>query len=181
MNNSDINFRHRGEPCGNSREAFFWIMQYYPCFAPDLWPLRESLFVRSLSWFFFCGYESVICYMIVLRFWQCYNVDLIFSCIWRRLTVICLLWMQGSSIVGSKPYTAVMIVPTGTGATIGGFAGDSLPVARAISSVVDCLITHPNVPSLNLCNLRRLWYSRSNLCFLIHKWFCLWFFIFILR
>lgn len=147
MNNSDINFRHRGEPCGNSREAFFWIMQYYPCFAPDLWPLRESLFVRSLSWFAYSGYESVFWCMIVLRFWQCYNVDLIFSCIWRRLTVICLLWMQGSSIVGSKPYTAVMIVPTGTGATIGGFAGDSLPVARAISSVVDCLITHPNVPS----------------------------------
>lgn len=38
-----------------------------------------------------------------------------------------------------------MIVPTGTGATIGGFAGDSLSVARAMSSVVDCLITHPNV------------------------------------
>lgn len=51
----------------------------------------------------------------------------------------------GSSGIGQKPYTGVMIVPTGTGATIGGFAGDSLPVARAMSSVVDCLITHPNV------------------------------------
>ncbi|XP_065855212.1 uncharacterized protein [Euphorbia lathyris] len=38
-----------------------------------------------------------------------------------------------------------MIVPTGVGAAIGGFAGDALPVARALSSVVDCLITHPNV------------------------------------
>jgi hypothetical protein len=38
-----------------------------------------------------------------------------------------------------------MIVPTGIGAAIGGFAGDSLPVARALSSLVDCLITHPNV------------------------------------
>ncbi|OIW21043.1 hypothetical protein TanjilG_28390 [Lupinus angustifolius] len=38
-----------------------------------------------------------------------------------------------------------MIVPTGTGAAIGGFAGDALPVARALSNVVDCLITHPNV------------------------------------
>lgn len=38
-----------------------------------------------------------------------------------------------------------MIVPTGIGAAIGGFAGDALPVARALSSVVDCLITHPNV------------------------------------
>lgn len=38
-----------------------------------------------------------------------------------------------------------MIVPTGVGAAIGGFAGDALPVARALSSVVDCLISHPNV------------------------------------
>lgn len=39
----------------------------------------------------------------------------------------------------------MMIVPTGVGAAIGGFAGDALPVARSVSSVVDCLITHPNV------------------------------------
>lgn len=39
----------------------------------------------------------------------------------------------------------MMIVPTGVGASIGGFAGDALPVARTLSSVVDCLITHPNV------------------------------------
>lgn len=38
-----------------------------------------------------------------------------------------------------------MIVPTGVGAAIGGYAGDALPVARALSSVVDCLISHPNV------------------------------------
>ncbi|XP_077243938.1 uncharacterized protein LOC143884316 isoform X2 [Tasmannia lanceolata] len=44
-----------------------------------------------------------------------------------------------------RPYTSVMIVPTGVGASIGGFAGDSLPVARALASVVDCLISHPNV------------------------------------
>ncbi|GMP59134.1 hypothetical protein CsSME_00022538 [Camellia sinensis var. sinensis] len=44
-----------------------------------------------------------------------------------------------------RAYTSVMIVPTGIGASIGGFAGDALPVARAIASVVDCLISHPNV------------------------------------
>ncbi|XVF02824.1 hypothetical protein REPUB_Repub04eG0207600 [Reevesia pubescens] len=44
-----------------------------------------------------------------------------------------------------REYTSVMIVPTGVGASIGGFAGDALPVARALSSVVDCLISHPNV------------------------------------
>ncbi|KAK1279621.1 hypothetical protein QJS04_geneDACA003007 [Acorus gramineus] len=39
-----------------------------------------------------------------------------------------------------------MIVPTGVGASIGGFAGDALPVARTLAgSVVDCLISHPNV------------------------------------
>lgn len=43
------------------------------------------------------------------------------------------------------PYTAVLIVPTGVGAAIGGYAGDAIPVARAIASVCDRLITHPNV------------------------------------
>ncbi|MQM04728.1 hypothetical protein Taro_037532 [Colocasia esculenta] len=44
-----------------------------------------------------------------------------------------------------RPYTSVMIVPTGVGAAIGGYAGDALPVARTLASVVDCLISHPNV------------------------------------
>jgi hypothetical protein len=39
----------------------------------------------------------------------------------------------------------MLIVPTGVGAKIGGFAGDALPVARVMSSLVDTLITHPNV------------------------------------
>lgn len=46
---------------------------------------------------------------------------------------------------GKRDYTSVMVVPTGVGACIGGFAGDALPVARTLSSLVDCLITHPNV------------------------------------
>ncbi|WP_013322779.1 DUF3326 domain-containing protein [Gloeothece verrucosa] len=45
----------------------------------------------------------------------------------------------------TKPFTVVLIVPTGIGATIGGYAGDALPVARAIASICDRLITHPNV------------------------------------
>ncbi len=44
-----------------------------------------------------------------------------------------------------RPYTAILIIPTGIGATIGGYAGDALPVAKAMSQVVDRLITHPNV------------------------------------
>ncbi len=43
------------------------------------------------------------------------------------------------------PYTAVVVVPTGIGAAIGGYAGDALPVARAFTSVADTVITHPNV------------------------------------
>lgn len=46
---------------------------------------------------------------------------------------------------GFRPYTAVLVVPTGVGAAIGGYAGDALPVARVMAAVVDRLITHPNV------------------------------------
>ncbi|WP_390883211.1 DUF3326 domain-containing protein [Kovacikia minuta] len=45
----------------------------------------------------------------------------------------------------NRPYTVVLIIPTGIGAAIGGCAGDGLPVARAIAQVADRLITHPNV------------------------------------
>lgn len=39
----------------------------------------------------------------------------------------------------------MLVVPTGVGAAIGGYAGDALPVARGLASVVDTLVTHPNV------------------------------------
>ncbi|XP_076947256.1 uncharacterized protein LOC143619135 [Bidens hawaiensis] len=44
-----------------------------------------------------------------------------------------------------RPYSSVLIVPTGVGASIGGYAGDALPVARTLASVADCVISHPNV------------------------------------
>jgi hypothetical protein len=44
-----------------------------------------------------------------------------------------------------RPYTVVLIVPTGIGASIGGYAGDALPVVRALSQVADRVVTHPNV------------------------------------
>jgi hypothetical protein len=47
--------------------------------------------------------------------------------------------------VKQRPYTAVLIIPTGIGAEIGGYAGDAIPVARLLSQVCDRLITHPNV------------------------------------
>ena len=47
--------------------------------------------------------------------------------------------------MSQRPFTVVLIVPTGIGASIGGYAGDALPVARAISQICNRLITHPNV------------------------------------
>jgi Protein of unknown function (DUF3326) len=50
--------------------------------------------------------------------------------------------LKGSS---DRPFTVALIIPTGIGAAIGGYAGDALPVARAMAGVCDRLITHPNV------------------------------------
>lgn len=60
----------------------------------------------------------------------------------------------------NKPYSVVLIVPTGIGASIGGYAGDALPVARAIASISDRLITHPNV-----MNGAQLYWSRDNILY----------------
>lgn len=42
-------------------------------------------------------------------------------------------------------FNAVLIVPTGIGADIGGHAGDATPVAKLVAESCDTLITHPNV------------------------------------
>ncbi len=42
-------------------------------------------------------------------------------------------------------FTAVLLIPTGIGAAIGGYAGDAIPVVRAMAQVCDRLVTHPNV------------------------------------
>jgi hypothetical protein len=39
----------------------------------------------------------------------------------------------------------LMVVPTGVGCRVGGFAGDALPAARLLAAASGCLITHPNV------------------------------------
>ena len=54
-------------------------------------------------------------------------------------------------------FTVVLIVPTGVGAAIGGYAGDALPVARAVAQISDRLITHPNV-----LNGAQLYWSLDN-------------------
>lgn len=45
----------------------------------------------------------------------------------------------------AHPFTAVLLIPTGIGAAIGGYAGDAIPVARTMAMVCDRIITHPNV------------------------------------
>ena len=45
----------------------------------------------------------------------------------------------------SKAFNAVLIIPTGVGAEIGGHAGDATAVSRMMAEIVDTLILHPNV------------------------------------
>ncbi len=61
---------------------------------------------------------------------------------------------------GYRPYIAAVIIPTGIGASVGGYAGDALPVVRAMAQVVDGLITHPNVLNGAMLSwpLERVWY-----------------------
>lgn len=46
---------------------------------------------------------------------------------------------------GVSPFVTAMIIPTGIGAAIGGFAGDATPCMNLLASASDILITHPNV------------------------------------
>ena len=39
----------------------------------------------------------------------------------------------------------LLLVPTGIGCAVGGYAGDALPSARLLASASGCLVTHPNV------------------------------------
>jgi len=48
-------------------------------------------------------------------------------------------------IENTNEFNAVLLVPTGIGAEIGGHAGDACSAARLLASVCDTLITHPNV------------------------------------
>ena len=38
-----------------------------------------------------------------------------------------------------------MVIPTGIGCNVGGYAGDAIPSARLLAAASGCLITHPNV------------------------------------
>ncbi len=49
------------------------------------------------------------------------------------------------------PMPSLLLIPTGIGCSIGGYAGDAIPFARLLASASGCLITHPNV--MNGANL----------------------------
>ena len=48
-------------------------------------------------------------------------------------------------VESTRDFNAVLLVPTGIGADVGGHAGDATPVATLLASVCDTLVTHPNV------------------------------------
>ncbi len=48
-------------------------------------------------------------------------------------------------MTNSEPFPTLLIVPTGIGCEVGGYAGDAIPTARLLAYASDCLITHPNV------------------------------------
>ena len=45
----------------------------------------------------------------------------------------------------STPFPTLLLIPTGIGCEVGGFAGDAIPSARLLAAASGCLITHPNV------------------------------------
>ena len=48
-------------------------------------------------------------------------------------------------MTSTEPLPTLLIIPTGIGCDVGGYAGDAIPVARLLASASECLITHPNV------------------------------------
>ena len=45
----------------------------------------------------------------------------------------------------AAPLPTLMVIPTGIGCELGGYAGDAIPAARVLAAASGCLITHPNV------------------------------------
>ena len=48
-------------------------------------------------------------------------------------------------MTNTDPLPTLLIIPTGIGCSVGGYAGDAIPAARLLASASECLITHPNV------------------------------------
>jgi len=48
-------------------------------------------------------------------------------------------------MTAGRPLPTLLVIPTGIGCALGGYAGDALPAARLLAAASGCLITHPNV------------------------------------
>ena len=48
-------------------------------------------------------------------------------------------------MTAGQPLPTLLVIPTGIGCALGGYAGDALPAARLLAAASGCLITHPNV------------------------------------
>ena len=46
-------------------------------------------------------------------------------------------------MTASRPLPTLLVIPTGIGCELGGYAGDGLPAARQLAAASGCLITHP--------------------------------------
>ena len=58
-------------------------------------------------------------------------------------------------VENTDSFNAVLLVPTGIGAEIGGHAGDATPVAKLLAEACDTLVTHPNVVNASDFNFPR--------------------------
>lgn len=63
----------------------------------------------------------------------------------NRIPKNSILEFRHRQVENTGSFNAVLLVPTGIGADIGGHAGDATPVAQLLASVCDTLVTHPNV------------------------------------
>lgn len=63
----------------------------------------------------------------------------------RALGMQAILDLRRRQSEDTSRFTAVLVIPTGIGSSIGGHAGDAMPVAALAATVADTLITHPNV------------------------------------
>jgi hypothetical protein len=78
------------------------------------------------------GYHCELGLLTNIKDFQCPPIESVFD-------------LNRRSFENTDNFNAVLLVPTGIGAEIGGHSGDAGPLARLLSSVCDNLITHPNV------------------------------------
>jgi len=65
-----------------------------------------------------------------------------FAAAWRAGPVVI---APGEPGAAASSLPTLLVIPTGVGCELGGYAGDGLPAARLLAAARGCLITHPNV------------------------------------